>query len=213
MSIPALCTHVHASGATCQSPAVRGTALCYHHSAVKIAFDQVAPLGTMRAVRAPIPFVFAEDHASLQINYALLLQALNEHRVDPYIVNVMLRILRAMAQNLRQSPLAESTNPSTEPPAITSIVSTPAPREEQTAASGAPPSRHGAEAEPAASCDAPASASSETVGREMTEYQRKLAEYFGGFDKIPAIHLKNATASSSQRASADVPAQSPQISG
>jgi hypothetical protein len=89
------------SGATCGSPAVSGTALCYHHSAVKTALGKGGKTGT------PIPFVFPEDRAALQINYFLLLQAYADGRIDLRSFNSMQRLLRAMAANLGNQPLAD----------------------------------------------------------------------------------------------------------
>jgi hypothetical protein len=93
-----LCTHIKANGIVCGSPAVSGTSFCYHHSVVKTALDKVqkGPKG----VATPIPFVFAEDRASMQINYFLLLQAFNEQRIDLRTYNAFLGLLRSMARNL-----------------------------------------------------------------------------------------------------------------
>ena len=100
MANPApLCTHVKTDGTTCGSPAVKGTDLCYHHSAMKAALGK----GQQQARHGqyePIPFVFVEDRASLQINFFLLLQAFNEGRVDLSTYRAMLNILKAMKTNL-----------------------------------------------------------------------------------------------------------------
>ena len=103
-----LCTHVKPSGATCGSLAVSGTALCYHHSAVKSALAKVVPLDQVPyGAHSPIPFVFPEDRASLQINLFLLLKAFNEKRIDQRAATIMHRILRAMSANLGARPLTE----------------------------------------------------------------------------------------------------------
>jgi hypothetical protein len=102
MPTPApLCTHVMTSGLTCGSPAVSGTALCYHHSAIKTALGKPAN-------GSQIPFVFPEDSTSLQINYFLLLQAYTQGRVDLRNFNSMQRLLRSMAANLGKMPLAHN---------------------------------------------------------------------------------------------------------
>lgn len=101
MPTPApLCTHIMPSGSTCGSPAVSGASLCYHHSAIKTALRKAAS-------GQPIPFVFPEDRTSLQINYFLLLQAYTEGRIDLRTFNSMQRLLRSMAANLGNTPLAE----------------------------------------------------------------------------------------------------------
>ncbi|MGH9440326.1 MAG: hypothetical protein ACRD22_21280 [Terriglobia bacterium] len=103
MSIP-LCTHIKSNGVPCGSPAVAGTELCYHHSTLKAALGNVVPLSQVAyGAFTPIPFVFPEDRASLQINYFLLLQAFNEQRIDLRTANMMQRIVRAMAANLGRS--------------------------------------------------------------------------------------------------------------
>lgn len=102
-SVP-LCTHVKTNGVRCGSPAVSGTALCYHHSVVKTTLDKVpARSGAGAGQFEPIPFLFAEDRASLQINYFLLLKAFNEHRVDLRTFKAMMSILKSMAANLGKS--------------------------------------------------------------------------------------------------------------
>jgi len=99
-SVP-LCTHIKTDGVRCGSPAVSGTALCYHHSVVKTTLDKVpARSGGAAGQFEPIPFVFAEDRASMQLNYHLLLTAFNENRVDLRIYKAMMSLLKAMAKNL-----------------------------------------------------------------------------------------------------------------
>lgn len=102
-SVP-LCTHVKTNGVRCGSPAVSGTALCYHHSVVKTTLDKV-PAGrpASNGTFAPIPFLFVEDRASLQINYALLLTAFNNHEVDLRTFRLMMSLLKAMGANLEKT--------------------------------------------------------------------------------------------------------------
>ena len=81
------CTHVKTNGEVCGSPAVSGTEFCYHHSAVKTALAKL-PNGKGRMEDfAPIPFVFPEDRAAMQINFFLLLQAYNEQHIDQRTYN------------------------------------------------------------------------------------------------------------------------------
>jgi hypothetical protein len=95
------CTHVKTNGEVCGSPAVTGTEFCYHHSAVKTALAKGKANGTASFEGfAPIPFVFPEDRASMQINFFLLLQAFNEQQIDQKIFRLMLSMLKAMAKNL-----------------------------------------------------------------------------------------------------------------
>lgn len=132
MATPApLCTHVKPSGATCGSPAVSGTALCYHHSTVKTTLARVVPLDQVPyGAHSPIPFVFPEDRASIQINFFLLLKAFNEKRIDQRAATIMHRMLRAMSANLGAKPLtedrAEATAPATSAPTTASSPAPPA---------------------------------------------------------------------------------------
>lgn len=100
-----LCTHVMPSGATCGSPAVKETALCYHHSDLNIA-------------NAPhIPFVFPQDRVAIQLNYFLLLQAFTQGHIDLRAFNSMQRMLRAMAANFDKMPsLSDDCAAAPEPP-------------------------------------------------------------------------------------------------
>ena len=95
------CTHIKTNGEVCGSPAVSETDFCYHHSAVKTALAKGQPNGKASFEGfAPIPFVFPEDRASMQINFFLLLQAFNEQRIDQKTFRLMLSMLKAMAKNL-----------------------------------------------------------------------------------------------------------------
>ena len=98
------CTHIKTNGEVCGSPAVSGTELCYHHSKVKSALGKWAPADQVAYGEfTPIPFIFPEDRASLQIDYFLLFQAINEQRVERRAAEVMFRMLKAMAANLGKS--------------------------------------------------------------------------------------------------------------
>jgi hypothetical protein len=104
------CTHVKVNGEVCGSPAVSGTAFCYHHSAVKTALAKARNGKAPEEGFAPIPFVFPEDRASMQINFFLLLQAFNEQRIDERTYRLMLSMLKAMAKNLgRTGSLVEAS--------------------------------------------------------------------------------------------------------
>lgn len=127
MPTPApLCTHTMPSGATCGSPAVSWTTLCYHHSALKTALGKAASGGR-------IPFVFPEDRASLQINYFLLLQAFTTGDIDFRTFNSMQRLLRSMDANLGKMPLAAGHANAAEPPATENPSSESAALQDQTA--------------------------------------------------------------------------------
>ena len=102
MSNPApICTHIKTNGIRCGSPAASGTGFCHHHSAIKTATSHSAPKGRPGSGEfAPIPFIFPEDRASMQINFFLLLQAFNQHQIDLRTFQSMMVMLKAMAKNL-----------------------------------------------------------------------------------------------------------------
>lgn len=108
-----VCTHVKTNGEGCGSPAMSGSECCYHHSTVKAALGKVQPNGkAANGGFAPIPFVFPEDRASMQINFFLLLQAYNERRIDQRTYNSLLSLLKSMARNLGKSgKLTEDKEP------------------------------------------------------------------------------------------------------
>lgn len=108
----AQCTHMKTNGEVCGSPAVSGTEFCYHHAAVKTALGKGQANGKAPVEGfAPIPFVFPEDRASMQINFFLLLQAFNEQRIDQKTYRLMLSLLKAMAKNLgKTGSLVEPSN-------------------------------------------------------------------------------------------------------
>ena len=114
------CTHVKTNGEVCGSPAVSGTELCYHHAKVKTALGKWTPADQAAYGEfTPIPFIFPEDRASLQIDFFLLLQAFNEQRVDQKTFRLMLSMLKAMAANLGKS--GSLVEPTTEgAPSLTS---------------------------------------------------------------------------------------------
>lgn len=96
-----ICTHIKTDGIRCGSPAVSGSEHCHHHSAIRMATRQAASKpSTGSGQFAPIPFVFPEDRASMQINYFLLLQAFNQGQIDLKTFKSMMSMLKSMAANL-----------------------------------------------------------------------------------------------------------------
>lgn len=102
MSNPApICTYIKTNGIRCGSPAVSETEYCHHHSAIKTATRQAASKPRPGSGGfAPIPFVFPEDRASMQINFYLLLQAFNQGQIDLKHFKSMMSMLKAMKANL-----------------------------------------------------------------------------------------------------------------
>ncbi len=67
-----LCRHILPAGRHCTQPAVHATLYCRHHQVIKRALAQVEPKPDPYGIYKPLPFVFPEDRAALQINFMLV---------------------------------------------------------------------------------------------------------------------------------------------
>lgn len=103
-----LCRHILPGGKLCEQAAVKDTLFCRHHSAVKAALAREKAAAEAEIEDTPIAFVYPEDRAAVQLNYFLVLQALNDKRIDNRTANSMNRLLRSCDLNLRQGALAET---------------------------------------------------------------------------------------------------------
>ncbi|HEX5234847.1 MAG TPA: hypothetical protein VFW25_05895 [Silvibacterium sp.] len=113
-----LCRHIFPAGRRCTQPAVTTTLYCRHHQTVKIILEKVKPTPAPHGLQQPLPFVFPEDRAALQINFMIVLSALNDKRITLQTANGFNRILRSCAMNLKQGPLtAPLVEKNTEKPA------------------------------------------------------------------------------------------------
>lgn len=183
------CTHVKTNGIRCGSPAVKGTTLCFHHSAIKTALGKVVPLESVAyGAFTPIPFVFAEDRTSVQINYFLLLQALNEQRIEKRAAEVMLRLLKAMDKNLGKSgSLAEASEVVASEDAATHVSSrhgAPARGEAAGEDRASGDSRSAQE-----SSDKPMNAETETALKVISEMSAAAPRYgYADYEEISALH-------------------------
>lgn len=74
-----ICEHVLHGGRKCPQPAVRGAVFCRHHGGVVKAMER-ARRPVAYGSNEPIEFVFPEDRAAIQLNLALVLEALNQRR-------------------------------------------------------------------------------------------------------------------------------------
>jgi hypothetical protein len=114
-----LCRHLLHSGQSCQGAALKGTRFCRHHQQLKRA---LAPRPAQQPyTHQPLPFVFPEDRAALQLNYFLLLQALTEGKIDTRKAGTMAYILQGCSANLNKGPLVEP-NPQN---AVQNVILTP----------------------------------------------------------------------------------------
>jgi len=100
-----LCRHILAAGRACPQPAVNGSRYCRHHGEVK--------KHTRRRPRSPndftftLPLAYPEDRAAIQFNLTLVMQALNDHKIDSKTANSFDRLLRSCRLNLGNTPLLE----------------------------------------------------------------------------------------------------------
>jgi hypothetical protein len=101
-----LCRHILPSGVLCTQAAVKETLYCRHHSAVKqtVAASKLPP--KLYGIHVPLPLAFPEDRAAVQMNYFLVMQALNDRRIDSCTANSLNRLLKGCAENLRAGSLA-----------------------------------------------------------------------------------------------------------
>jgi hypothetical protein len=56
----------------------------------------------------PLPLVFPEDRASIQLDLALVLEALNHQKIDTTMANTMNRLLHSCSLNLGKGPLVDA---------------------------------------------------------------------------------------------------------
>ncbi|MGC2545608.1 MAG: hypothetical protein WA426_07160, partial [Silvibacterium sp.] len=101
-----LCRHILPAGVICNQSAVKGTLFCRHHAALKTAVAQCKPAPDPYGIHKPIPFVFPEDRAAIQLNLFMVLQALNDKSIDNRTANTMNRLLKSCEHNLGRTPLA-----------------------------------------------------------------------------------------------------------
>ena len=102
-----LCRHILHEGRVCKAAAVGGTFFCRHHGAVKTTLAKSQPRPDPYGIHEPLPFVFPEDRASLQLDLFLVLQAFNDRKIDVRTANCMTYNLQACMTNLGKRPLVE----------------------------------------------------------------------------------------------------------
>ena len=102
-----LCRHILPGGKLCDQASVRDTLYCRHHGAVKAALEREQAVPGPELGHTPLALVYPEDKAAIQLNLFLVLEALNQKRIDVRTANAMNRLLRACEQNLRTGTLVE----------------------------------------------------------------------------------------------------------
>lgn len=102
-----LCRHIMPGGKLCEQAAVKDTMFCRHHGTVKAALEREQAAPGPEVAHTPLALVYPEDKAAIQLNLFLVLEALNQKRIDVRTANAMNRLLRSCEQNLRTGTLAE----------------------------------------------------------------------------------------------------------
>jgi len=103
-----LCRHILPSGVLCEQAAVKETIYCRHHGTLKQAVAACKPAPDPYGFQKTLRFVFPEDRAAVQINYFMVLQALNDRIIDNRTANTMNRLLRSCEMNLRGGRLVDA---------------------------------------------------------------------------------------------------------
>jgi hypothetical protein len=98
-----LCRHILTSGPACRQPALKGKLFCRFHNQVKKLTRRHAAY-----VSYTLPFVFPDDHAALQLNAFIALQALTEGRIDTKTAHAINSLLRTARISLAQSRPAQT---------------------------------------------------------------------------------------------------------
>jgi hypothetical protein len=106
----ALCRHIKTDNTLCASPAIKGTLFCYNHTRVRAAVRHAQPLPDPYGTHPPLAFVFPEDHAAIQINLFLVIQALNDKMIDIRLANTYNRLFRSCELNLEKWDAANAAN-------------------------------------------------------------------------------------------------------
>ena len=101
-----LCRHILPSGVICNQAAIKDTYFCRHHGQIKKVLAR--PPRNPNDFTFRLAFDFPEDHAAIQINLFLVLQALNDHKIDNPTANTMNRLLRSCELNLEKMPQTEA---------------------------------------------------------------------------------------------------------
>ena len=97
-----LCRHILHDGRLCQQASVNGSYYCRHHQNQNAVVAKIEPKPDPWGLLKPLPFVPVEDHAGIQLNLFIVLQALNDKRIDNKLANTYNRILRNCQLNLEK---------------------------------------------------------------------------------------------------------------
>ena len=97
-----LCRYLLHGGRLCQQASVNGSYYCRHHQHQKEVVAKAQPLPDPFGTHPPLAFVFPEDHAAIQTNLFLVIQALNDKMIDTRLANTYNRLFRSCELNLEK---------------------------------------------------------------------------------------------------------------
>ena len=97
-----LCRHILHGGLLCQQAAVKETYFCRHHQNQNAMAAEIKPTPDPYGIHTPLPFVFPEDHAAIQTNFFIVVQALNGNRINIQKANAFNRLFRSCELNLNK---------------------------------------------------------------------------------------------------------------
>ncbi|MFZ0663218.1 MAG: hypothetical protein WAM66_11040 [Acidobacteriaceae bacterium] len=198
-----LCRHVLPAGNRCTQPALHDKLYCRHHQFARQTLAANPPPPDPHHFHTPVGLIYPEDRAALQLNYFLVMRALDNKLINTQVANAMNRILRSCEANLRHGPLIPANQQDT----VTNLTLTPegeeiAPSQQipEEAGEEAPtePQQEGTEKASAAEEPAPTSElSSRPQSAPADEVQRPALPPLDTA-AAPSAHPASSVASSSQ---------------
>ena len=96
-----VCVHIKSNGIRCGSPALTGSNFCWQHMGGTVA-GLARARSTTHDATARIDFAYPGDRESVQHNFFLIAQALNDGKIDTRTANTYIRLFRAAEQNLHR---------------------------------------------------------------------------------------------------------------
>lgn len=113
MSKCKLCRHIMATGRTCMSPAMRGSAYCYYHHG-----PQKSRRGASKPIDLKLELEPISDPASISFNADRILQALASNQISPSKAAIMFQGLQAVLASYRLLPVQPLDGPPGDEPAV-----------------------------------------------------------------------------------------------
>ena len=103
-----VCTLIKSDGTRCGSPAVTGTNFCFHHIGGRLPKSRTEIRPETAVQSTPLKFVYPDSYAAIQHNLFLVVQALDEGKIDNRTANTYNRLFRACELNLRKCEAANA---------------------------------------------------------------------------------------------------------